>query len=184
VWGLLVSFLIGQFLLLLLNLPMAPVFAQLLRLRYGYLYPLIIFTSLVGAYSISNNSFSLWVVLIFGIIGYFMKRLNFPMAPLVLGLVIGPLFEKALVQTSAIGGGDLGVIGSSPTAVGILIAAAILLVGPKILSMILGKRRAGGVMTQSVAEMVDAAKAENAAVEPEEVTADTRRSPRDEDESR
>lgn len=155
VWGLLISFLIGQFLLLVLNLPLAPVFAQLLRLRYGYLYPLIIFTSFLGAFSITNTSFSLWVVLAFGIIGYFMKRLNFPMAPLVLGLVIGPMFEKALVQTSALGSGDLGVIASSPVAVGILIAAGLLLIGPKVISLILGKRRSGLGVEESAAALAN-----------------------------
>ena len=140
VWGLLVSFLIGHLLLLLLNLPLAPVFAQLLRLRYGYLYPLIIFTAFIGAFAISNNTFSLWVVVVFGIVGYLMKRMNFPIAPLVLGLVIGPLFEKALVQSSALGGGDLvGIVAESPTAIVILAAAALLLVGPPVLAMIRGK---------------------------------------------
>lgn len=144
VWGLLVSFLIGHFMLLVLNLPMAPVFAQLLRLRYGYLYPLIIFTAFIGAFAISNNEFSLWVVLVFGVIGYFMKRVNFPIAPLVLGLVIGPLFEKALVQTSALGRGDIiGAVGSSPTAIVILAASLLLLVGPVVLNLLRGKKGGG-----------------------------------------
>lgn len=156
VWGLLVSFLIGQFLLLLLNLPLAPVFAQLLRLRYAYLYPLIIFTSFIGAYAISNNSFSLWVVLVFGVIGYFMKRLNFPIAPLVLGLVIGPLFEKALVQTSAMGQGNLGIVFASPVAVVLLIASLGLVFGPKIMSMFKGKRgAASGLAALSAAVTAD-----------------------------
>ena len=92
VWGLIASFFIGNVILLLLNLPLAPVFAQILRVPYGYMYPLILLTSFVGAYSVTNSMFSVWVVLVFGIIGYFMKRLDFPMAPLVLGLVLGPLF--------------------------------------------------------------------------------------------
>lgn len=137
VWGLLVSFLVAHLLLLVLNLPLAPVFAQLLRLRYAYLYPIIIFTAFMGAFAVSNNSFSLWIVLIFGIIGFFMKRLGMPMAPLVLGLVLGPLFEKALVQTSAIGQGSLtGAIGASPTAIGILIATVLLLVAPGLIAQI------------------------------------------------
>jgi hypothetical protein len=96
VWGLLVSFLVAHLLLLMLNLPMAPIFAQLLRVRYGYLYPLIIFTSFIGAYAVSNNTFSLWVVLVFGMMGYVMKRLNFPIAPLVLGLVLGSIAGMVL----------------------------------------------------------------------------------------
>ncbi|TDC27967.1 tripartite tricarboxylate transporter permease [Streptomyces sp. 8K308] len=130
VWGLLVSFFLGNLMLLLLNLPLAPVFAQLLRIRYAFLYPLIIVTSLLGAYSVKSSMFSVWVVLLFGLVGYAMKRLNFPMAPLVLGLVIGPLFEKALVQTSALGGDDGLFLLRSPIAVTILTLALLLVAGP------------------------------------------------------
>ena len=144
VWGLLVSFLIGHLLLLVLNLPLAPVFAQLLRLPYSYLYPLIIFTALIGAFAVANNTFSLWVVVVFGVVGFLMKRINFPIAPLVLGLVIGPLFEKALVQSSALGGGDLmKVVLASPTAVGILIVAFLLLLVPAVVNLVRGRSRQG-----------------------------------------
>ncbi|MFF5987342.1 tripartite tricarboxylate transporter permease [Prauserella flavalba] len=130
VWGLLVSFFIGNVILLVLNLPLAPVFAQLLRIRYAFMYPLIIVTSLLGAYSVKNSMFSVWVVIVFGLVGYAMKRLNFPMAPLVLGLVIGPLFEKALVQTSVLAGDDgLGVL-ATPTTLIILALAAALVTSP------------------------------------------------------
>ncbi|WP_206446112.1 tripartite tricarboxylate transporter permease [Agrococcus sp. KRD186] len=144
VWGLLVSFFIGNVLLLILNLPLAPVFAQMLRIPYGYLYPIILLTSLIGAYSVSNNMFSVWLVLIFGILGYLMKELDLPMAPFVLGLVLGPLFEKALVQTSAIGRGDLGVVLQSPIAVGVLLAAVAMIVLPKLIKpgrALLGRMR-------------------------------------------
>jgi putative tricarboxylic transport membrane protein len=134
VWGLLASFFIGNLILLVLNLPLAPVFAQLLRVPYGYLYPLILFTSLLGAYAISNNTFSLWVVLVFGLVGYAMKRLGFPTAPLVLGLVLGPLFEKALVQTSSIGDGNLLIVFSRPLCIVVLALAALLLVGPPLVT--------------------------------------------------
>lgn len=137
VWGLLVSFLVAHLLLLLLNLPLAPVFAQLLRVKYGYLYPLIIFTAFIGAYAVSNQAFSMWVVLVFGVVGYLMKRLRIPIAPLVLGLVIGPLLERSLVQTSAIGHGDvLSVIAGSPVALAIIIAAVLLVISPTAMNMI------------------------------------------------
>ena len=136
VWGLLVSFFIGNVLLLVLNLPLAPVFAQMLRIPYGYLYPIILLTSLVGAYSVGNNMFSVWLVLIFGVLGYLMKELDLPLAPFVLGLVLGPLFEKALVQTSAIGQGDLGVVFQSPIAVGVLLLAVVMVVLPRLVGLI------------------------------------------------
>ncbi len=130
IWGLLVSFLIGSFMLLVLNLPLAPVFAQMLRLRYGYMYPLIIVVGLLGAYTVSGNMFSVWIVLIFGLIGYAMKRVKLPMAPLVLGLVIGPLLEKALAQTTAMGAGDSMVFFGRPIAVGIVLFTLALVLGP------------------------------------------------------
>ncbi|MET0934325.1 MAG: tripartite tricarboxylate transporter permease [Mycetocola sp.] len=134
VWGLLVSFFIGNVLLLVLNLPLAPVFAQMLRIPYGYLYPIILLTSFIGAYSVSNNMFSVVLVLIFGLIGYVMKELDLPVAPLVLGLVLGPLFEKALVQTSALGQGSFGIVLESPISVTILIAAVFFAFGPNLIA--------------------------------------------------
>jgi putative tricarboxylic transport membrane protein len=142
VWGLLVSFFIGNLILLVLNLPLAPVFAQLLRVRYAYLYPLIIATSLLGAYSVKASMFSVWVVLVFGLVGYAMKRLNLPVAPLVLGLVIGPLFEKSLVQTSALAG-DAGIMRTllaSPAAVVVLLAALALVAGPPLTRAVRARR--------------------------------------------
>lgn len=141
VWGLLASFFIGNLILLVLNLPLAPVFAQMLRVPYGYMYPLILLTSLVGAYSIGNSMYSVWVVVISGIIGYFMKRLNLPMAPLVLGLVLGPLFEKALVQTSAIGDGNVGIVFTRPLALAILAIAALQIFAPSLFAYVLRRRR-------------------------------------------
>ncbi|MFE2845803.1 tripartite tricarboxylate transporter permease [Streptomyces scopuliridis] len=142
VWGLLASFFIGNVILLLLNLPLAPVFAQLLRVRYAIMYPLIIVTSLIGAYSVKNSMLSVWIVIVFGLVGYAMKRLNLPVAPLVLGLVIGPLFEKALVQTSALGEGSvLPQITGSGTAMGILLLVLALAVGPAVVKGVRGTRR-------------------------------------------
>ncbi|GAA1444579.1 tripartite tricarboxylate transporter permease [Nocardiopsis tropica] len=143
VWGLLASFFIGNALLLLLNLPLAPVFAQLLRIRYSVLYPLIIVTSLVGAYSVKNSMLSVWIVVVFGFVGYAMKRMNLPVAPFVLGLVIGPLFETALVQTSALGEGEiLPLLASSGPAVAILALALVLVVGPAAVRAVRSRTRA------------------------------------------
>jgi putative tricarboxylic transport membrane protein len=140
VWGLLASFFIGNVLLLVLNLPLAPLFAQMLRIPYGYMYPLILVTSFVGAYSIDNNMFSVWLVLVFGVVGYAMKLFGLPMAPLVLGLVIGSLFEKTLVQTSALGDGSLLIVLQRPIAATILTLAVLLAAGPLVLSRL--RRRA------------------------------------------
>ncbi len=140
VWGLLVSFFIGNVLLLVLNLPLAPVFAQMLRIPYGYLYPIIMLTSLVGAYSVSNNMFSVWLVFVFGLLGYLLKEFDLPSAPFVLGLVLGPLFEKSLVQTSAIGQGDLTVVFRSPIALTVFALAVAAVVLPKVVATLRSHR--------------------------------------------
>ena len=164
IWGLLVSFLVAHLLLLILNLPMAPLFAQLLRLRYSYLYPIIIFTAFMGAFAVSNNTFSLWIVLVFGVIGFFMKRLGLPMAPLVLGLVLGPLFEKALVQAAAIGRGSVtSAITASPKAIVILLATIILLGIPPIMAQIKKRRPQKITMTDKIEAEVERAHAAMAA---------------------
>lgn len=152
VWGLLVSFLIGSFMLLVLNLPLAPVFAQMLRLRYGYMYPLIIVVAVLGAYTVSGNMFSVWIVLVFGLVGYVMKRVKLPMAPLVLGLVIGPLFEKALAQTTAMGAGDPMVFFGRPIADGIVLFTLALIIVPIVL------RRRAAAKARKVARAAEPAK--------------------------
>lgn len=141
VWGLLVSFFIGNVLLLVLNLPLAPVFAQMLRIPYGYLYPIILLTSVIGAYSVTNNMFSVWIVVVFGLIGWLMKEIDLPVAPLVLGLVLGPLLEKALVQTSALGQGNLGILLESPTSLTVLIFAFLLVVVPPIVTTVRARQK-------------------------------------------
>ncbi|WP_433873557.1 tripartite tricarboxylate transporter permease [Saccharopolyspora sp. CA-218241] len=140
VWGLLVSFFIGNVILLVLNLPLAPLFAQLLRIPYGYLYPIILVTSFTGAYAIDNNTFSVWLVFVFGLLGYGMKRFALPMAPLVVGVVIGGLFEKALVQSSALLDGNLWLLLTQPIAVTLLALAALLLAGPPLLTRLRTRR--------------------------------------------
>jgi putative tricarboxylic transport membrane protein len=140
VWGLLVSFFFGNLMLLVLNLPLAPVFAQLLRLPYSYLYPVIVFTSMIGAFAIGNNLFSLWVVLGAGVVGYLMKTFDFPAAPFVLGLVLGPLFEKALVQTSEYSDGNLLILFQQPISLTLTVAAIVLGVGPSVLRAVKARR--------------------------------------------
>ncbi|HWS51581.1 MAG TPA: tripartite tricarboxylate transporter permease [Microbacterium sp.] len=136
VWGLLASFFIGNVILLVLNLPLAPVFAQMLRIPYGYMYPMILVTCLVGAYSMTNTMFSVWIVVIFGVIGYVLKTLDFPLAPLVMGLVLGPLLEKSLAQTSALGEGSFGIILQHPIAVGILLFAVLVFAAGPLLRLL------------------------------------------------
>lgn len=129
-WGLMASFYIGNFLLIVLNLPLAPFFASILRLRYSFLYPMIITLSLIGAFAIENRMFGVWVAMAFGFIGYFMKRFDWPSVPLLLGVILGPLMEKNLVQTSQISGGNFGIFFTHPIALVIFAIALLVIAGP------------------------------------------------------
>lgn len=131
-WGLMASFYIGNFLLIVLNLPLAPFFASILRLRYAFLYPMIITLSLIGAFAIENRMFGVWVAMAFGFIGYFMKRFDWPTVPLLLGVILGPLMEKNLVQTSQISGGNFTIFLTHPIALVIFAIAVLVVAGPLI----------------------------------------------------
>jgi putative tricarboxylic transport membrane protein len=128
-WGLMASFYIGNVFLVLLNLPLAPFFASILRLRYSLLYPLILLLSFVGAYAIENRMWGVWLGLAFGVIGYLMKKYDYPAAPVILGIILGGLMEKSLVQTSDMGGGDLTIFFHRPIALVLLAVAFAVILG-------------------------------------------------------
>ena len=88
-WGLVASMYIGNVMLLVLNLPLVPLFAQILRAPVYVLYPLIFGISIVGVYSVSSSLFDVWLLAGFGLLGYVMRKLDYPAAPLILGLVLG-----------------------------------------------------------------------------------------------
>ncbi|HWP60879.1 MAG TPA: tripartite tricarboxylate transporter permease [Candidatus Acidoferrales bacterium] len=129
-WGLVASMYVGNILLLLLNLPLVPVFAQILRLPYYTLYPMILGVSIVGVYSVSQSLFDVWMMGLFGLLGYTMKKLDFPAAPLVLAMVLGDPMERALRQSLMMSQGDLAVFFNRPMAAAMLFFALVLLAIP------------------------------------------------------
>lgn len=137
VWGLLASFYVGNLLLLILNLPMAPIFASMLRLRYSILYPIIIFVSILGAYAIEQRMWGAWLAAGAAAVGFFMKKYDYPAAPLVLGLILGPLLEANLNRTSSMGSGDWTIFFDRPIALAVFAASMAILVLPTVLG---GKR--------------------------------------------
>jgi putative tricarboxylic transport membrane protein len=115
-------------LLLILNIPLVPLFAQILRLPYYVLYPLILGISIVGVYSVNNSLFDVWVMGLFGLLGYLMRKLDFPAAALILGMVLGDSLERALRQSLMMSQGDLTILIARPISGTLLfITAAILL---------------------------------------------------------
>jgi putative tricarboxylic transport membrane protein len=128
-WGLVASMYIGNVLLLVLNLPMVAVFAQLLKLPSYAMFPLILGVSIVGVYSNSSSEFELVLLAVFGLVGYIMRKLAFPTAPLVLGLVLGDQMEKALRQSLMMSQGHLSIL-LRPIPSVLLVLAAVLLMVP------------------------------------------------------
>ena len=128
-WGLVASMYIGNVLLLILNLPLVAVFAQLLRMPAYAMYPLILGVSLVGVYTSSSSLFQLWLLAVFGLVGYLMRKLDYPTAPLVLGLVLGDPMEKALRQSLMMSQGSMSIL-LRPIPSVLLAIAALLLVVP------------------------------------------------------
>jgi putative tricarboxylic transport membrane protein len=129
-WGLVASMYVGNVMLLVLNIPLIPLFAQILRLPGYVLYSLIFGISIVGVYSVSGSLFDVWLLAGFGLLGYAMRKLDFPAAPLILGLVLGDSMERALRQSLMMSQGDLGILVSRPISAVILALAAMILLIP------------------------------------------------------
>ena len=116
--------------LLVLNLPLIPLWVMVLRVPYYLLYPLIILFCLIGAYSIGNNTGDVMVMLIFGILGYLMRKFRYDGAPMILALVLGPMLEEALRQSLILSHGNFSIFVSRPISLGFLILAILLLIVP------------------------------------------------------
>jgi putative tricarboxylic transport membrane protein len=138
-WGFVASMYIGNVMLLALNLPLVGIFVHLLRIPYAYLYPLIIMFCIIGVYEVSHSIVDVWIMLIMGVVGYLLKKFSFDPAPLVLGLVIAPIFEMSLRQSLIMSNGNYLIFMSRPIAATLMVAAIILL-AMSALSM-LSKRR-------------------------------------------
>jgi putative tricarboxylic transport membrane protein len=130
VWGVIASFYVGNAILLILNLPLVGIWVKILKVPYGLLFGIILAFMVVGAYSISNSVFDVLVMTLFGVIGYFLRKMDFPLAPIVLTLILGPLMERSLRTSLEMSQGNLGIFLESPIAVVFLSSAALILIAP------------------------------------------------------
>jgi putative tricarboxylic transport membrane protein len=128
VWGLIASMWIGNFFLVLLNLPLIGLWVKMLTVPYRYLFPAIIAFASIGTYSISLNAFHVYAIAFFGILGYFLIKLGCEPAPLLLGFVLGPLLEEYLRRAMIISRGDPTVFVTRPVSLTLLILAVVALV--------------------------------------------------------
>ena len=129
-WGLVTSMYTGNAMLLILNLPLIPLWVKVLKVPYPILFPLILLFCLTGAFSINNTVADIIVMNIFGVIGYLMKKLKYEGAPLVLAYILGPLFENSIRQSLMMSKGSFSIFFTRPIALGFLAVAAIMLVSP------------------------------------------------------
>ncbi len=128
VWAVIASMYIGNVMLLILNLPLVGMWAKICKIPFYILGPMIVFCAVVGTYSIRFQAFDVWVMLIFGVIGYFMRKLGFPVAPMVLASVLAQMLETALGQTLLISQGSVLVFFTRPISA-VFMALAFLSIG-------------------------------------------------------
>lgn len=134
-WGLIVSFGIGNIMLMILNLPLVGIWVSILRIPYSVLFPAILVFIALGTYSVNNNVFDIYMVAIIGLVGYLLAVLRFEAAPLMLGFVLGPLMEENLRRALLLSRGDMAIFIDRPISLGFLIACAALL-GWSLLAML------------------------------------------------
>ena len=128
-WGVIVSLYVANIMLLILNLPLVGVWVSILRIPQKFLIPGILTIAIIGSYSVRGAMLDIYVLLVAGIIGYFLRKLDFSMASLILGLVLGPLIEKHFREGLFLSGGDLGYFVSTPISIAVWVAVVLALIG-------------------------------------------------------
>jgi len=126
-WGIVASMYIGNVMLLILNLPLIGMWVQVLKVPYKILFPVIVLFCLIGVYSLSNSIFDIYVMILFGVLGYLMRKLGYEPAPLVLAFVLGPMMENNLRKALIISDGSFWIFIDSKLSLACLALAALLL---------------------------------------------------------
>lgn len=129
-WGLIVSMWVGNVLLVVLNLPLINLWVRLLAFPYHLLFPAIVVITCIGVFSISNSLFDVWMLLLFGLVGYVLARLRCEPAPMLLGFILGPMMEENLRRALLLSRGSGWVFLQHPLSLTMLVIAAILIAGP------------------------------------------------------
>ena len=134
-WGVVASMLVGNAMLLALNLPLIGMWVRLLRVPYEILFPLILFLCVIGVYSVSNSRVDIYLMVLFGLVGYLMRKLGYEPAPLALAYVLGPILETALRQSLILSGGSFVIFITRPIA-GVAMAVVVALLVVQIYSQL------------------------------------------------
>ncbi|MEW6661026.1 MAG: tripartite tricarboxylate transporter permease [Bacillota bacterium] len=134
---------ISNFLILFMAKPFIKGFANIIRIPYSILGPLILMLCILGTFAIRNNIMDVWFALLFGVIGYVLEKYHFPLAPIILGLVLGGMAEQELRRALIMSGGKWGVFLQSPIALSLLIAGAVLMFWPVVAKLVKGQKQKG-----------------------------------------
>jgi len=145
VWGLFASMYVGNVMLVLMNIFLIPAFVTVLRLPYTILMGLIVVFSTVGAFSANNNLFDIWMMLGLGVLGYLMKKLHYPVVPLILALVLGKLAENSLRQALTLSGGSMGIFFKRPISAVFVSLAILAYLFPLVQWAVKSRRRRRGL---------------------------------------
>ena len=138
-WGVIASMYIGNLMLLILNLPLIPMWVSVLKIPYSYLSSFIILFCLIGAYSLNNSTTDIYIAVIFSLVGLLMKKFAFEPAPLVLAFVLGPLLETALRRSLILSDGSFSIFLQRPISAAFILFSVVVLVAPLFSKLRLGR---------------------------------------------
>jgi putative tricarboxylic transport membrane protein len=146
-WGVVASMYVGNFILLILNLPLVGLFVSVLRMPQHVLATLVLLLCLVGAYSLNNSQLDLWVLVVFGMFGYGLRKLAIDPSPLIVAMVLGPLMEKTLRQALFMERGNVLALVGRPLTAALLVIGAVVLVTPPLVRFLRGPRAASAPLS-------------------------------------
>lgn len=138
IWGLVASMYVGNIMLLILNLPLVGIFVRILSIPARWLFPMVLVICFVGVYSVHNSALDLVMATILGVIGYLMRKFGYPLAPVILGLVLGDLLEQSLRQALMISGGEVGILYQSAISKALFLLAVTVVFAPALLKRLRG----------------------------------------------
>ncbi len=145
-WGVIASMYLGNVMLLILNLPLIRIWVMILKIPYVVLFPLIILFCILGSYSVNQNYVDIIILMIFGGVGYLMRKLKYEAGPLVLGFILGPMIEEKFRQSLLITKGDFSIFISRPIALGFILFTVLLLISSPVITLL--RKRYGGMATK------------------------------------
>ena len=139
-WGFVASMYIGNVMLMVLNLPLIPIWVQILKVPTKILFPLILLFTIIGSYSVDNSIFDVKLMIAFGVVGYVLKKFNWGAAPLIMAFVLGDKLEESFRQSMILSRGSLDIFIQRPVSLGFLLLIAVILLSSTISYLKRGKR--------------------------------------------